>query len=122
MIKYSHYLFKINCSAITTVMGSVIQHLKPSSLRTENKKLLIYLDESDFSVRNSLFSLPALNTGNVKMQNFRMRLSRACFLFGRRLMKGTAGWKDGRKEDFESIQCSSAFFKISLSDFLHLLP
>lgn len=55
-----------------------------------------------------------------------MRLSHACFWFGRQLMMGTTGWKDlsctinPPKEDFESIQSSVAFFEMSVSDFLYI--
>lgn len=57
------------------------------------------------------FSLPVLNTGNVKMQNFRMRLSHTCFLFGRQLMKGTVG-KMGEKRTLTPFKVLQLFQNI----------
>lgn len=126
VIKYNHYIFKINCSAITMGMWSAIQILKPWSLRKEKKETPYFLRWVCVFRVQSL--LPALDNGNVKMQNFRMRLLHACFWFGRQRMKGySTGWKGlsctikPLKEDFESLQSSAAFLKCRyLHIFLHI--
>lgn len=126
VIKYSHYLFKINCSAITMGMWPVIQMVKPCSLRKVKKETPYFLRWVWAFKIQSL--LPALDTGNVKMQKFRMRLSHACFWFGRQLRKGyITGWKGlsctirPLKEDLESLQSSATFLKCQYQVFCTLV-
>lgn len=68
--------------------GYGLSYLASEALEFENRKQETWMSLT--SVFGIHYSLTALNTENVKMQNFRMRLSHACFLFGRQLMKCTA--------------------------------